>query len=109
MTSVVQGSHSELGLPVLKPVFGVSDYWYHYEFAKPRGQIHRRQLSCREDRQPHQLLHETREDGREEEEYPARRSQWADATFAMTALHPAGNDEERQPRKDLWPPPEGTA
>ncbi|XP_073231632.1 uncharacterized protein [Porites lutea] len=27
----------------------------------------------------------------------------------MTALHPAGNDEERQPRKDLWPPPEGTA
>ena len=27
----------------------------------------------------------------------------------MTALHPAGNDEEGQPRKDLWPPPEGTA
>ena len=24
---------------VLKPVFGVSDYWYQYEFAKSRGQI----------------------------------------------------------------------
>ena len=27
----------------------------------------------------------------------------------MTALHPAGNDEEGKPRKDLWPPPVGTA
>ena len=94
---------------VLKPVFGVSDYWYRYEFVKSRGQIHWHQLSWREDRQPHQLLHEAREDGCEEEEYAARLSQWADETFAMTALHPAGNDEEGQPRKDLWPPPEGTA
>ncbi|CAH3153590.1 unnamed protein product [Porites lobata] len=94
---------------ILKLVFGVSDYWYHYEFAKSRGQIHWHQLSWREDRQPHQLLHEAREDGCEEEEYAARLSQWADETFAMTALHPAGNDEEGQPRKDLWPPPEGTA
>ena len=30
-------------------------------------------------------------------------------TSAMTALHSAGNDEEGRPRKDLWPPPEGTA
>ena len=27
----------------------------------------------------------------------------------MTALHPAGSDEEGQPRKDLWPPPESSA
>ena len=27
----------------------------------------------------------------------------------MTASHPAGSDEEGQPRKDLWPPPEGSA
>ena len=27
----------------------------------------------------------------------------------MTALHPAGNDEEEQPRKDPWSPAEGTA
>ena len=38
---------------VLKPVFGVSDYWYRYEFAKSRGEIHWHQLSWRDDRQPH--------------------------------------------------------
>ena len=27
----------------------------------------------------------------------------------MTALHPAGSDEEGKPRKDLWPLPEGSA
>ena len=35
---------------VLKPVFGVSDYWYRYEFAKSRSQIHWHQLSWRDDR-----------------------------------------------------------
>ena len=94
---------------VLKPVFGVSDYGYRYEFAKSRGQIHWHQLSWRDDRQPHQLLHEAREDNCSETEYAARLSQWADENFAMTALHPAGSNEEGQPRKDLWPPPEGTA
>ena len=94
---------------VLKPVFGVSDYWYRYEFAKSRGQIHWDQLSWRDDRQPHQLLHEAREDGCSDEEYAARLSQWADENFAMTAFHPAGSDEEGQPRKELWLPPEGSA
>ena len=94
---------------VLKPVFGVSDYWYRYEFAKSRSQIHWHQQSWRDDRQPHQLLHEAREDNCSETEYAARLSQWADENFAMTALHPAGSNEEGQPRKDLWPPPEGTA
>ena len=94
---------------VLKPVFGVSDYCYRYEFAKSRGQIHWHQLSWRDDRQPHQLLNEAREHGCDDEEYAARLRQWADENFAMTALHPAGSDEEGQPRKDLWPPPEGSA
>ena len=90
---------------VLKPVFGVSDYWYRYEFAKSRGQIDWHQLSWRDDRQPHQLLHEACE----EEEYAARLSEWGDENFAITASHPAGSDKEGQPRKDLWPPPEGSA
>ena len=94
---------------VLKPVFGVSDYWYRYEFAKSRGQIHWHQLSWRDDRQPHQLLQEACEDNCSETEYAARLSQWADENFAMTALHPAGSNEAGQPRKDLWPPPEGAA
>ena len=81
---------------VLKPVFGVSDYWYRYEFAKSRGQIHWHQLSWRDDRQPHQLLHEAREDGCGHDEYAARLSQWADENFAMSALHhvPATKKDE---------------
>ena len=59
---------------VLKPVFGVSDYWYRYEFAKSRGQIHCHQLSWRDDRQPSQLLHETREDVVDDDEYAARQA-----------------------------------
>lgn len=27
----------------------------------------------------------------------------------MTASHPAGKDADGQPRKDFWPPPEGSA
>lgn len=29
--------------------------------------------------------------------------------FGMTACHPAYKDENGNPRRDLWPPPEGTA
>ena len=54
-------------------------------------------------------LYEAREDNCGDVEYAARLSHWADHTLAMTALHPAGSDEENQPRKDLWPAPEGTA
>ena len=94
---------------VLKPVFGVSDYWYWYEFAKSRGQIHWHQLSWREDRQPHQLLYEAHEGDCDEDECATILNQWADENLAMTALHPAGSDEEGKPRKDLWPLPEGSA
>ena len=62
--------------------------------AKSRGQIHWHQLSWREDRQPHQLLDEARQDGCEDDEYAAKLSQWANENFAMTSMHPAGSDEE---------------
>lgn len=39
-------------------------------------------------------------------EYTARLSQSASQRFALTVFHPAGNEEEGQSRKDLWPPPE---
>ena len=93
---------------VLKQVFGVAGYCYCYEFAKFRGQIHWHQLSRREDRRPHQLLHEVREDGCKEEECAVRLSGQV-KPLRMTALHPAANDEEGQLRKDLWPPPVRTA
>ena len=38
-------------------------------------------------------------------EYATRLSQWADENFVMTAMHPAGRDEDGRPKKDLWPPP----
>ena len=47
---------------MLKLVFGVSNYWYHYEFASSSVKFIGTN-SAREDRQPHQLLHEAREDG----------------------------------------------
>ncbi|CAH3025176.1 unnamed protein product [Porites evermanni] len=99
---------------VLKPVFGFSDYWYRYEFAKSRGQIHWHQLSWRKKQATTHQLHLycmklVKMVAKRKSMQLDFNSQWADETFAMTALHTAGNDEEGQPRKDLWPPPEGTA
>jgi hypothetical protein len=36
-------------------------------------------------------------------------SQWATEQFGLSASHPAGKDETGKPRKNLWPPPEGSA
>ena len=94
---------------IIKEVFGVSDYWYRYEFAKSRGQIHWHQLSWRGDRDPHMLLNSAREDGCDEEEYVSRLSTWVEDKFAMSASHPAGKDDEGNPNREFWPPPEGTA
>ena len=95
---------------VLKPVFKVSDYWYRYEFAKFRGQIHWHQLSWRDDRQHTSCCMKlVKMIVTGEDKHAARLSQWADENFVMTALHPGGSDEEGQPRKDLWSPPEGFA
>ncbi|XP_068671144.1 uncharacterized protein, partial [Montipora foliosa] len=66
------GSCAEFYFPPLKRL--LEEYILQstgYEFAKSRGQIHWHQLSWRQDRQPHQLLHEAREDGCDENEYAA--------------------------------------
>jgi len=88
---------------IVKGVFGLTDYWYRYEFAKSRGQIHWHQLSWREDREPHVLLKNAREEGCEEDEYVSRLGGW------VSASHPAGTDDQGIPKKEFWPPPEGTA
>ena len=98
-------SYHEKGL---KPVFGVSDYWYQYDFAKSRGQIHWYQLSWREDIQPHQLLHQAHEDDGDENEFASIPNQWTNENLAMTAMPKAGSAKEGKPRKDLWPLPEGS-
>ena len=55
-------------------------------------------------------MNQAREDECDEDECAAILTrQWANENLAMTALHPAGSDEEGKPRKDLWPLPEGSA
>ena len=90
-------------------VFGVNSYWYRQEFAKSRGMVHWHGLCWREDREPHNLLHKAIEDGLSGGESAERLAKWASSEFGLTASHPAGKDENGESRKNLWPPPEGSA
>ena len=94
---------------VMGPVFGVDTYWYRQEFAKSRGMIHWHGLCWRKDKEPHNLLHEAIQEGLSEDKCAQRLSEWASTEFGMSASHPAGKDDKGNPRKDLWPPPEGSA
>jgi hypothetical protein len=93
---------------IMTNVFGIKAYWYRYEFAPSRGMIHWHGMGWREDRQPHQLLYEGMLKNLNDKDLARELSMWAEAAFGMTASHPAGTDENGNPRKDLWPPPEGT-
>ena len=46
---------------VLKHQLGIAHYWFRYEFAKSRGQIHWHMFAIRGDKQPAAMLHERRE------------------------------------------------
>ena len=94
---------------VLHPAFGVSAYWYRQEFAKSRGMIHWHGLCLRQDKEPHNLFHEAIKSGFAEADCAKVISDWAKSSFGMSVSHPAGKDAENQSRKNLWPPPEGTA
>ena len=94
---------------VMRNVFGVEDFWFRYEFAKMRGQIHWHGLAWRHDREPHNLLYQAVLRELSDNEMAQELAQWAYDVFGMTAMHPAGTDDEGFPRKNLWPPPEGTA
>ena len=93
---------------VMKPVFGVDTYWYRQEFAKSRGMIHWHGLCWRKDREPHNLLHTSLQEGLSDEDSAKRLAEWATSELAMTASHPSGKTNNGDPRKDLWPPPEGS-
>ena len=73
------------------------------EFAKSRAMIHWQGLCWRDDREPHTLLYEAVQEGLSDESCADRLTKWAQDEFQMTAMHPAGNDENGNPRKDLWP------
>ncbi|WAQ97056.1 hypothetical protein MAR_029746 [Mya arenaria] len=94
---------------VMGPVFGVDCFWYRQEFAKSRGMVHWHGLCWRKDIEPHSLMHKCIEDGLNDAECAEALESWAKYEFGLSAEHPAGCDEAGKPRKDLWPPPEGTA
>ena len=94
---------------VMGPAFSVDTFWYRQEFAKSRGMIHWHGLCWRSDREPHNLLHEAISRGLSLQDSAAELSKWAKSIFGMTASHPAGSDEDGNPRKAFWPPPEGSA
>ena len=94
---------------VMAPVFNVNAYWYRQEFAKSRGMVHWHGLCWRSDKQPHQLLFDAVKSGLSEDDGAEKLAQWAESNCGITAMHPAGQDETGQSRKDLWLPPEGNA
>ena len=94
---------------IMGPVFGVNAYWYRQEFAKSRGMVHWHGLCWREDREPNNLIFHAINEGSSDQECAIKVAQWAKNQFSMTASHPAGTDASGNSRKDLWPPPEGTA
>ena len=94
---------------VMSPAFWVTTFWYRHEFAKSRGMVHWHGLCWRSDREPHNLLSKAIEEGLSDSDCSARLADWAATEFGLTASHPGGKDENGQPNKKLWPPPEGTA
>ena len=87
---------------VIGPLFGVESFWYRQEFAKSSGMIHWHGLCWRGDREPLSLLHEAFESGLTDN-CAQILSNWAKSEFGMTAMHPAGLNEDGTSRKDLWP------
>lgn len=94
---------------VMAPLFGVAAFWYRQEFAKSRGMVHWHGLCWRKDGEPNNLLNNAIQLGLSDTECATELAKWASNEIGLTAMHPAGSDAAGNPRKDLWPPPEGTA
>ena len=83
----------------------VSAYWYQYEFAKSRGMIHWHGLCWRASKEPHALLcnavlNKLPDDDAAavlnklpDDDAAAQVAKWAQTVFCLTAVHPAGKDE----------------
>ena len=71
--------------------------------------IHWHGLYWKTDRDPHILLYNATHEGFLGDECAQILSDWATKNFQMTANHPAGQDENGNPKKQYWPPPDGTA
>ena len=60
-------------------------------------------------KEPHNQLHEAIKSGLAVADCAKVISHWAKSSFGMCVSHPEGKDAENHSRKNLWPPPEGTA
>ena len=94
---------------VMSPAFGVKFFWYRQEFAKSRGMVHWHGLCWRNDQEPHFLINKALKEGLSDDKCAARLHDWAASEFGLTASHPAGKNADGNPKKEFWPPPEGTA
>ena len=110
---------------VCKSLFQVDDYFFRYEFAKGRGQIHshgilfsKEHAKKVEDALDHSNESLTNEDrAKRLQQWLQTDSENSDTVFSpgFVSLHPAGgkleqNDEKKTwiPNKEGWPLPEGT-
>ena len=96
------------------PVFGVNHYWYRFEFAKSRGQIHFHMFAINEDKQPQRLLRAIKNGGAQEKADAL--ATWARGSLSLTAMRPAGvpNGElditlVRAPEGEWAPPKDSNA
>jgi hypothetical protein len=104
---------------VLKDALGINHYWFRYEFAKSRGQIHGHLLGIRGDRQPHCLLHACSNAAKEQvateslnpeaatQQVASQLAQWCVDALSLTATHPATDEDGMLPLSQIRPP-EGT-
>ena len=71
--------------------------------------VHWHGLCWHQDKEPHNLLFRAVQEGLSDRQCAQKLAEWASSELGMSAEHPAGLDEFGNSRKDLWPPPEGTA
>ena len=82
---------------VLKPVWGIRDFFFRFEFAEGRGQIHFHGIFWREDMRPHGLFQEANGNM---EKFEANLHDFM-SNLGFTTRHTSGDSQH-------WPPPEGT-
>ena len=89
-----------------KKLFKIKHYWYRYEFAKGRGQIHAHMLCICDNQHIMREAYRAREDKDKQVEILAN---YMRDTFNLTAMHPGITVDNNVINYDQVGPPEGTA
>lgn len=90
---------------ILKEQLGIHHYWFRYEFAKSRGQIHWHLFGIRGDREPSLRLHQAKQElgaavegggmtqADADQELARRLASWCHDALELTATHPATSSD----------------